>query len=98
MGQLQVSGILVLGLDGSAAGSDDCVRGGAREALRHACCDHQTPAIADKRLKMQATINGVRLAYTDEGHGTPLVLIHGFPLSRGAWQKQVDAFKATRRV
>jgi pimeloyl-ACP methyl ester carboxylesterase len=47
---------------------------------------------------MQATINGVRTAYTDEGKGNALVFIHGFPLSRDAWQKQIDAFKGTHRV
>src|SRR5207245_2776748 len=30
--------------------------------------------------------------------GTPLVAMHGFPLSRGAWQKQVDALKSSYRV
>jgi 3-oxoadipate enol-lactonase len=47
---------------------------------------------------MQATINGLKIAYTDEGKGTPIVFIHGFPLSRGAWQKQVEAFKSSNRV
>jgi 3-oxoadipate enol-lactonase len=47
---------------------------------------------------MQATVNGIRLMYTDEGHRMPLVFVHGFPLSRGAWQKQVDAFKSSYRV
>lgn len=43
-------------------------------------------------------VDGIRTAYTDEGRGAPLVLVHGFPLSRGAWGAQVEAFKATRRV
>jgi pimeloyl-ACP methyl ester carboxylesterase len=47
---------------------------------------------------MQSTVNGITLSYTDEGQGPALVLIHGFPLSRGAWQKQVDAFSSTHRV
>jgi 3-oxoadipate enol-lactonase len=47
---------------------------------------------------MQATVNGVKLMVTDEGKGTPLVALHGFPLSRGAWQKQVDALKSSYRV
>lgn len=40
----------------------------------------------------------VRIACTDEGEGAPLVLVHGFPLSRGAWASQVEAFRGTRRV
>jgi len=47
---------------------------------------------------MQAEINGVKLAYTDEGKGTPVVFIHGFPLCRGTWQKQIDALKSSYRV
>jgi pimeloyl-ACP methyl ester carboxylesterase len=47
---------------------------------------------------MQATLNGVTLSYTDEGPGSPLVFIHGFPLSRDTWQRQVEAFRSTHRV
>jgi pimeloyl-ACP methyl ester carboxylesterase len=47
---------------------------------------------------MRATVNGFQVAYTDEGKGIPLLLVHGFPLSRGTWSKQVDAFKASYRV
>lgn len=44
------------------------------------------------------------IAYTDEGPtgdeggGTPLVLIHGFPLSRGVWEPQVESFRVAHRV
>lgn len=47
---------------------------------------------------MRATVNGIQMAYTDEGAGTPLLFVHGFPLSRGAWSKQVAGFKAGYRV
>lgn len=47
---------------------------------------------------MQTRVNGIQMGFTDEGIGTPLVFVHGFPLSRGAWAKQVEAFKATHRV
>lgn len=47
---------------------------------------------------MRATVNGIQLAYTDEGDGTPLLFVHGFPLSRGAWSKQVDTFRTSHRV
>jgi pimeloyl-ACP methyl ester carboxylesterase len=47
---------------------------------------------------MQATFNGLRLNYTDEGRGLPLLFVHGFPLCCGAWQKQVDALRASYRV
>lgn len=47
---------------------------------------------------MRAMINGIQMAYTDEGEGIPLVFIHGFPLNRSAWSKQVEAFKSSYRV
>ncbi len=47
---------------------------------------------------MIAMANGVQIAFTDAGEGLPIVCIHGFPLSRGAWSKQVDAFQGKYRV
>jgi len=47
---------------------------------------------------MFAMTNGIQSAFTDAGEGLPLVFLHGFPLSRGAWSKQVDAFQAKDRV
>jgi pimeloyl-ACP methyl ester carboxylesterase len=48
---------------------------------------------------MHAPIDGLRIAYTDQGHGLPpLLFVHGFPLSRGAWQHQIEAFGPTHRV
>jgi non-heme chloroperoxidase len=41
----------------------------------------------------------IKLYYEDHGTGTPLVLIHGFPLSNGAWEKQGRALlKAGYRI
>ncbi len=47
---------------------------------------------------MLATINGIRLAYTDQGRGTPVVLLHAFPQSRAMWAPQIDALSKTHRV
>jgi pimeloyl-ACP methyl ester carboxylesterase len=47
---------------------------------------------------MRATVNGIQIAYTDEGKGLPILFLHDFPLSRGAWSKQVDEFKTRFRV
>jgi pimeloyl-ACP methyl ester carboxylesterase len=47
---------------------------------------------------MRAKVNGVGITYTDEGTGAPLLFVHGFPLSRGAWSKQVETFAASYRV
>ncbi|MBI1753529.1 MAG: alpha/beta hydrolase [Acidobacteria bacterium] len=47
---------------------------------------------------MMATVNGTRIAFTDEGHGFPLIFLHGFPYNRDVWSKQVEAFKPQFRV
>jgi len=44
-----------------------------------------------------ATINGIEIAYTDEGSGTPIVFIHGFPLNRTMWDAQVKALSGRAR-
>jgi 3-oxoadipate enol-lactonase len=40
---------------------------------------------ADKMNKL--AINGINLAYTRRGKGTPLVLVHGFPLDSSSWNE-----------
>ncbi len=40
---------------------------------------------------MKACINGRQIAYSDEGQGPAIVLIHGFPLNRAMWAPQVEA-------
>jgi pimeloyl-ACP methyl ester carboxylesterase len=47
---------------------------------------------------MLAKVNGIKLGYTDEGGGSPLVFLHGFPFCRGIWSPQVEAFKSRYRV
>ena len=47
----------------------------------------------------QAEINGIKLAYVDEGEGSPVVLLHGWPDSADLWRNQVSALVgAGRRV
>lgn len=48
---------------------------------------------------MKADLDGVTLAYSDRGRGLPLVLVHGFPLSRKMWRPQAEELvKAGCRV
>jgi pimeloyl-ACP methyl ester carboxylesterase len=42
--------------------------------------------------------SGLSIAYDDTGSGTPLVLLHAFPLDRGMWRPQVAALRETARV
>jgi 3-oxoadipate enol-lactonase len=39
-----------------------------------------------------------KTAYLEAGAGTPLVLLHGFPLSKAMWQPQVGALATAARV
>lgn len=39
-----------------------------------------------------------RMAYDDFGQGTPLVLLHGFPLSRAIWAAQIAELSAHHRL
>lgn len=42
---------------------------------------------------MRHVIDGTALGYAVEGQGPPLVLLHGFPLSRAMWSAQVAALR-----
>ncbi len=33
------------------------------------------------------SVNGIKLAYTRRGRGTPLILVHGFPLDHTSWNE-----------
>lgn len=46
---------------------------------------------------MQPTLNGIRVNFTDDGAGTPLLFVHGFPLDRNSWEPQILAFAADHR-
>ncbi|HKU74900.1 MAG TPA: alpha/beta fold hydrolase [Pyrinomonadaceae bacterium] len=43
-------------------------------------------------------INDIQMAYTDEGAGRPVVLIHGYPFNRSLWNEQVAALSGSFRV
>jgi 3-oxoadipate enol-lactonase len=47
---------------------------------------------------MQAKINGVTLAFNDQGVGFPLVFLHAFPLNRTMWAEQEKALSPQFRV
>nr|WP_319494242.1 alpha/beta hydrolase [uncultured Desulfobacter sp.] len=40
---------------------------------------------------MQVKLNGIELAYNEEGNGPAVLLIHGFPLCRKMWRPQMQA-------
>ena len=45
-----------------------------------------------------ARVRGIELAYDDEGRGTSLVLLHGFPFDRSMWREQALALGGACRV
>jgi 3-oxoadipate enol-lactonase len=47
---------------------------------------------------MIAHINGINLAYTDQGKGLPVVFLHAFPFNRRMWEAQVKALSDRYRI
>jgi pimeloyl-ACP methyl ester carboxylesterase len=45
-----------------------------------------------------ATVNGIEIAYHDEGAGQPLLLVHAFPLSSAMWVRQIAGLAPRCRV
>jgi 3-oxoadipate enol-lactonase len=43
-------------------------------------------------------INGIELALVDRGAGSPVLLVHGFPLDHSMWEAQIDALAENYRV
>lgn len=49
-------------------------------------------------MKMVAHVRGIETAYTDEGRGPVVVLLHGFPFDRSMWRGQVEKLSKSFRV
>ncbi len=47
---------------------------------------------------MLAQVNGITLAFNDQGSGFPLVFLHAFPLNRSMWTEQENALSSQFRV
>ena len=47
---------------------------------------------------MKAQINNRAIGYVSQGQGLPVVLVHGFPLSKAMWESQVQALSSGSRV
>ena len=45
-----------------------------------------------------ATVNGIRLAYSEQGTGLPVVFLHGFPLNREMWTPQRQGLSDRARI
>ncbi|MGZ8373789.1 MAG: alpha/beta fold hydrolase [Nitrospira sp.] len=47
---------------------------------------------------VQTQINGITLAYNDQGSGLSIIFLHAFPLNRTMWAEQEKAFASQFRV
>jgi pimeloyl-ACP methyl ester carboxylesterase len=47
---------------------------------------------------VRVKINGVLLAYSDQGTGLPIVFLHAFPLNRTMWAQQESALSSQFRI
>src|SRR2546425_9157910 len=47
---------------------------------------------------MNARINGINMAYTDDGRGMPIVFVHAFPFGKVMWESQVKGLSEQFRV
>src|SRR5687767_10879017 len=56
------------------------------------------PRLPPEQVPMNVTAGDLSFSLDDVGQGHPLLLVHGFPLNRGMWRHQVEAFAATHRV
>lgn len=63
------------------------------------CLDHHRgPIPGTPKGASFVTVNGTRVHYVDEGSGPPVVLIHGFASSIGAWAGVRKALSSEHRV
>ncbi len=90
------NGILAAGLCGLLGAS-------ALAAPAHAQAVPPTPtaaqaAAADTRQGQYVTVNGAQIFYQVAGTGTPLLLIHGFPLSGALFQGQLAGLSSRFQV
>jgi YbgC/YbaW family acyl-CoA thioester hydrolase len=46
----------------------------------------------------RVTVNGVRLAIETGGTGSPILVLHGFPVDRTVWRHQLDTLTGYRRI
>jgi len=47
---------------------------------------------------MKTQVNGITLAYSDQGTGLPIVFLHAFPLNRTMWAGQEHALSSQFRI
>jgi 3-oxoadipate enol-lactonase len=59
---------------------------------------HAHGSESERMSRRVARVRGIEMVYDDEGRGTPIVLLHGFPFDRSMWGEQARDLGATCRV
>jgi 3-oxoadipate enol-lactonase len=49
-------------------------------------------------VRRTARVRNIEMAYDDEGSGSTVVLLHGYPFNRSMWREQTSALSANYRV
>ena len=47
---------------------------------------------------VHSQVNGITIAYSDQGTGLPIVFLHAFPLNRTMWATQENALSSQFRI
>lgn len=66
-------------------------------AIALAGCQSVAPPTTTLSAVKQMSVGDTTLAYIDEGHGTPLVFVHGAMSDHRIWEAQRQAFSKTHR-
>jgi len=56
------------------------------------------PPVEIETSMNQIQVGDIELAYDDQGAGSPVVLLHGYPFNRSMWQDQIQALRDSYRV
>jgi pimeloyl-ACP methyl ester carboxylesterase len=69
----------------------------AAAALVFAACQGMPPGAPASPVAKRMDVNGVSLAYTEQGRGSPVVMVHGCCSDRRAWEPHREAIAQNHR-
>jgi pimeloyl-ACP methyl ester carboxylesterase len=69
----------------------------AAAALVFAVCQGMPPGAPASPVAKRMDVNGVSLAYTEQGRGSPVVMVHGCCSDRRAWEPHREAIAQNHR-
>ena len=69
----------------------------AAVALALAACQSMSPGPSASPVAKRMEVNGASLAYTEQGRGSPVVMVHGCCSDSRAWERQREAIAQNHR-